>query len=222
MASTTLQLVDRVRRNILNSGDRETFTDSDIIADGLNPIAREIAAVALAITKSDTITTANGTRSYAVPSSVSPMVRSAAITYGSSRKRLIWREHAENVTDTTSGEPVYWSLWEDKIELVPTPNSIDTVFVDAYGGPAPAVEQSPAASTDELGLGRDVEDALVYGASSLLSAIDREPEREQTFFQRYQAKLNQLRQKLAPDNDVPLSIDDGFTDDAYFIFSQGE
>lgn len=219
MASTTLQLVDRVRRNILNSGDRETFTDLEIISEGLNPTAREVVAVALAASKSETITTVAGTREYSVPAAISPFIRNAAMTYGASRKRLLWREHAENVTDTSSGEPQWWSFWNNKLEFAPTPSaSGQTIYVDAYGGPAPAVEQSPAASTDEFDFARDEEDALVFGASSVMAAIDREPEREQTFFQRYQSKLQQIRMKLAPDNDVPASIDDGFQEDAFFTF----
>lgn len=206
MASTRA-LVDRIRIMTVQIGPRSTLTDDQIIASAVNPTAREVAAEALAASKSVTITLSGGVASYSFPSSVSPFMRAASVTFGSAKKPLTYLDRAEIalVLAAGSGEPRHWSVWDNRFIVAPTPISAETVYLDAYGGPAPCGETTPASSLDELGFPADAEDAVVFGASAIISAVTNEPKRQESNDALYRAKLATIRKRFAPDADNPQS-----------------
>ncbi len=215
--ATTLALVERVRDLLIEDGSRETFTDAQVIRTALNPIAREIAALALSESETETITTAAGTRDYSLPAAIVPFVRIASITFGDDRRPMAWIDRSQMAQSTSVGEPAVYSIWNNRIYFDPAPNAVFTVYIDAWHGGDVAVASNPAASTDEFQFTADVEDCLVWGSASMLSAINSEREKEARFSERYGNKISQLRQKLQPDSGVPASITDEFDEDAYFL-----
>lgn len=216
--ATTAALVDRVRILMVNRGTRATYTDADIISAALNPVAREVSAVALVSSKSSQTTSVAQQQDYSLPTAITPFLKMSKITYGSTRKELIYLDNNVMSKELVYGEPEYWTIWDNKLRLYPIPSaSAETIRLDAYGGPIPCTEQSPAASTDELSFPADAEDALVYGAAAIMCGVDREMERAAFYKSEYNGKLGQIRSRLAPNEDRPVSIQDRFEGDAYFF-----
>lgn len=216
MASTTAELVARVRDLLVDSGTGKTFSDDVVIRSGLNPTAREIAVLALSESDSVTLATVGGTRSYNLPAGIVPFVRISAITHGASRTPLAYMERSDMAQQTSTGTPTHWTIYANTIQFHPIPSGVDTVYIDAENGADAAVVSDPAAITDEFGFTRDVEDALVYGSASVLCAINREPEREASYARKYADKISQLRRKLQPDGQGLACIDQRDASDDYF------
>lgn len=215
--STTAQLVERIRILAIQVGARSTITDKEILQVGVNPIARAVVAQALTISKSTTIPVLAGTASYAVPSTVAPFLKASAVNYGTAKTVLEWKDNTFIAGLTTTGQPLYWTFWDNKIRLGPVPVANDTLYFDAYGGPTPCVEQTQAATTDELIFPSDAEDAVVYGSALVVCTVTNETTRQRAYAEMYQQKLVEIKQRLNPSGDIAATIQDGFPDDAAFL-----
>jgi hypothetical protein len=206
MATATVTLVNRVLENALQAGDRGAYTAAQVIQIALNPAVREVAAAALTNAKSTTIAVVAGTQDYAISSLVAPFFKSSAILWGPTRRPVVYRDNSIIQAMTYSGEPEFWTLFDNKLRLGPRVGASGTLYVDAYGGPPPLVETTPASGADELGWRADAEDVAVLRASQHMCTLVGEGERGRDYERMFVERLALLRQVLAPDDDAVVRI----------------
>jgi len=166
------------------------------------------------------LATAAGQAFYPIPASVVPFIRATSVRIGADRRALEHRTNSEIASISTVGQPLYWTYWDNALRLGPVPTGVETIFFDAYGGPAPALEVTPASVVDEILFSPDAEDAVVYGSSSSLCAITNESSRAADYAALYKSKIDIIRARLSPSADAYSNRDqvrDAFRGDNNFF-----
>ena len=191
--STTASLVNRIRVLAVQSGSRSKIEDADLISTALNPSARKVAADCLNYSKFETITLQVGLSIYSLPSTLAPFLRAASVTLGVNRWPLAWVLYENLAQITSSGQPSYWTIFDNKFIVRPTPSAADTIYIDAFGAAPPCAEITPASSTDELGFLLDAEDAVVFDAASVLCMITK---KQNNYDQQAVAAMSRVKRRL--------------------------
>lgn len=214
---TTATLLDRIRQYAVQSGSGASHEDKIIIATCLNPAARRVAASVLAASRSETVAVTGGNQYADIPSTLQPFVRSSAVLYGAARRPLTYVSNEEIARLTGTGEPEYWTLFNNRIRVGPTPASAGTIYLDAYGGPAPCAEQTPAATTDELGFPADAEDAVCLAAASTYCVMLGESTRASQYAELAAEALRTARLRLSPAGEDDFVLEDRSPVPGYFL-----
>lgn len=206
MARSTAALVARVRDLAQQAGSRASVNDAFIIANGINPRARIVTSAALNASKSSTIPVMAGIQDYVLPTGLVSFLRSSAVLWGPERRAVLYRDNTTIARLTYTGEPEFWTIWDGKFRLGPRISTSGTLYLDARTSAPPCAETTPAASTDELGFELDAEDTTIVGAAADICVMTNELGRAAGYEAMFEKKVALLRQRLAPDDDVPAQF----------------
>jgi len=134
---TPTEFIEACRNKYKAVGDN-FYSDAEIL-DLLYQSEMEMAKFALTIEKdpNTSITTVSGTRAYSMPTRCLAIKR---ITYnGGKLKKISDREDDEltvyDESTTSTGTPLYYWIWGEKIYLRPIPDDAKTLTVYFYGEP---------------------------------------------------------------------------------------
>lgn len=210
---TTPALILRIRDLVRDGDTRFRYDDDVYVRSAINPTLRELEQNSFTRSRTATITLVGGQADYpflTTPnlSALGPIYAVERVSFGSSERPLRWKERFTHVGPPTTGEPVFWTLWNDGISFDPIPaTGGEIVRLDVYCSPLVVTESSPP--VDELQLTADIEDALVLGSAFRMALIDSEFIRARELRVLYAERLSALRAKMNPDRGDMPSVEDG-------------
>lgn len=186
---TPAQVEEAARRRYNAVGD--TFWSQDELFKILYEAEQQLATEALVIEAKDTsIATVSGTRSYAYPSLFIAIKRIEC--NGIKLKPIEFREDdtitLNNSATTQTGQPQFYTIWNDQILLRPIPDAVYTLTI--YGHKEAAL-LTTASST--LSVPVRCHSSLINYAASMIAAKDENWTMSQKFMDMWMADVARHR-----------------------------